>query len=303
MASILSNIERFFKQKSILSILILVNVAVFLLIKIFGLGAILFNSHNNGLLINLSLPAELIQILHKPWTLITYMFTHEGLWHILFNMLWLYWFGQMFEYFFGSRSLGSLYFLGGIAGAALYIIAYNIFPYFGAVLSNSALIGASASIMAIVFAVAFYKPDFQVRLFLIGNVKIIYIALILLVINLATLQTTNHQGEIVLNNAGGFFAHLGGFLIGIWYAQAYKKGKDITKGLNSFFDGIANLFKKKPKKSKMKVKYKRPETDHQYNARKKEESKEIDRILDKLKRSGYNGLTDEEKNKLFNAGK
>ncbi|MDL2243414.1 rhomboid family intramembrane serine protease [Bacteroidales bacterium OttesenSCG-928-J19] len=299
------NLRTFFQGKSILAILISINIGVFLLVVIAGIVSALFKSNSHLLLSNLELPAELYQLIRKPWTLITYMFTHQSFFHILFNLLWLYWFGQLFVNFFGARPLGGLYFLGGLAGAFFFIAAYNLFPYFEGSLGHSYLIGASASIMAVVFAAAFYRPDFTINLFLFGSVKIIYIALLLLVINIITLPTSTPQGEIILNNAGGFFAHLGGIAMGIWFASRWKQGKDLTRGMNSLLDSIANSFKKKEKKpkSKMKVKYKRTETDMQYNARKNEEQAEIDRILDKIKRSGYDTLTDKEKNTLFGAGK
>ena len=301
MSTVISNIESFFKRGTILSNLIAVNILCFLLIKVIDICLLLFNVQDTFLIDNLQLPAELIQLAYKPWTLITYMFTHTGFWHILFNLLWLYWFGQLFLNFFGHRSLGSLYFLGGIAGGALFILAYNLFPYFGESIPFSYLIGASASIMAIVFAVSFYKPNYEIGMLFIGRIKIIYIALILLLVNIITLQTTTPEGQTILNNAGGFFAHLGGFLIGMWFASEYKKGKDITKGINTLFDKIANLFKKKP--PKLKVKYKRPESDMDYNERRSKENKDIDVILEKIKRSGYDSLNDNEKKQLFDASK
>ena len=301
MTTVISNIENFFKRGTILSNLIAVNILCFLLIKVIDICLLLFNVHASFLIENLHLPAELIQLSYKPWTIITYMFTHTGFWHILFNLLWLYWFGQLFLSFFGHRSLGSLYFLGGIAGGVLFILAYNLFPYFRGSIPFSYLIGASASIMAIVFAVSFYKPNYEIRLLLIGRIKIIYIALLLLLVNIITLQTTTPEGQTILNNAGGFFAHLGGFLIGMWFASEYKKGKDITKGINTLFDTIANLFKKKP--SKLKVKYKRPKSDMECNEKKNKENKDIDVILEKIKRSGYDSLNENEKKKLFDASK
>jgi Uncharacterized membrane protein (homolog of Drosophila rhomboid) len=296
-------LTQFFKGKSILSILILINVGVYLAILLTGIIAVLFKSQTNFLFDNLVLPADLTSLFYKPWTIITYMFTHLSFWHILFNMLWLYWFGKIFESFFGSRPLGGLYFLGGIAGAVVYIASYNLFPAFQDEVSHSVLLGASASVMAIVFSSALYRPDYSIRLFLFGQIKIIYIALFLLIINIITLPVDNPEGGQLLNNAGGFFAHLGGILMGVWYASAYKRGKDLTKGINRFLDKFSNLFKKKPKKAKMKVKYNRAETDMEYNARKNQEQEEVDRILDKIKRSGYNALTDSEKDKLFKASK
>jgi membrane associated rhomboid family serine protease len=301
MTTIISNVETFFKRGTILSNLIVINILVFLLIKIIGIGLLLFNFNSSFLVDYLRLPADFTQLMYRPWTLITYMFTHVGFWHILFNLLWLYWFGKLFLTFFGSRPLGGLYFLGGIAGGGLFLFAYNLFPYFSGTIPFTYLIGASASIMAIVFAVSCYKPDYEIGLLFIGRVKIIYVAIVLVVINIVTLQTTHPEGRILLNNAGGFFAHLGGIIAGIRFASMYKKGKDMTKGVNVFFDKVANIFKKKP--VKMKIKYRRPESDIDYNTRKNQENKEIDSILEKIKNSGYNSLNESEKKKLFDASK
>ena len=229
--------------------------------------------------------------MYRPWTVITYMFTHFDFLHILFNMLWLYWFGGLFLTFFSERQLGGLYLLGGIAGAVLFMLAYNIFPYFQTVASSSYLMGASASVMAIVFAVSFYRKDLEINLFLIGRIKLIYLALFTFVIDLLAITS---------DNAGGHIAHIGGALFGIWFAMQIKKGKDLTAPMNRVLDWVANLGKRKPK---MKVTYKRAETDYEYNARKQRESADIDAILDKLKRSGYESLSADEKRQLFDASK
>lgn len=298
MAGFLTNIEHFFKQKSILANLIAINIGVFLLVRLCGIFATLFNLDPGFIMEWLHLPADITQLIVLPWTIITYMFTHFGFLHILFNMLWLYWFGQMFLLFFNSRQLMGLYLLGGIAGAILFILSYNTFPYFNQAISYSYLIGASASVMAIVFGVAFYRKDFEVGLLFLGRVKIIYLALFTLVLDLLSVTSTN---------AGGHIAHIGGALLGFLYAHYMLKGKDITSSLNFIIDKIVNLFKKRPDKKKMKVTYKNPSTgnnrnaDYDYNARKKQEQAEIDKILDKIKKSGYASLTEEEKKKLFDA--
>ena len=144
-----------------------------------------------------------------PWTLLTYMFTHFDFLHIIFNMLWLYWFGGLFLNFFSERQLGGLYVIGGLAGALLYIVSYNFFPYFSNVAAHSTLMGASASVMAIVFAVSFYKKDMEISLLLIGRIKLIYLALFTLGIDLLAITS---------DNAGGHIAHIGGALAGILYA-------------------------------------------------------------------------------------
>jgi len=144
------------------------------------------------------------------------MFTHYDFLHILFNVLWLYWFGKIFLLFFTPRQLGGLYVLGGLAGALFFILAYNFFPYFEDRIFHSYLIGASASVMAIVFGTAFYKKDFEISLFFLGRIKIIYLALFTLVLDLLSMASTN---------AGGHIAHIGGALLGICFAYYYTKAK------------------------------------------------------------------------------
>ena len=197
----------------------------------------------------------------------------------------------LFLNFFNERQLGGLYILGGLAGAILFVLAYNIFPYFQNVASFSYLMGASASVMAIVFAVSFYRKDLEINLFLIGRIKLIYLAIFTLVIDLLAMTS---------DNAGGHIAHIGGALFGIWFATRIKEGKDLTAPMNRLLDWVVNQGKRKPK---MRVTYKRPETDYEYNARKHRETVDLDAILDKLKRSGYESLSAEEKKKLFDASK
>ena len=298
MPGFFNKIESFFKYKSILSNLIAINVIVFLLVRFLAVVAILFKLDSNVLLHFLRLPADFSQMVVHSWTLITYMFTHYNFLHILFNMLWLYWFGQIFLSFFNPRQLGGLYILGGLAGALFFILAYNIFPYFEEHVWGSYLIGASASVMAIVFGVAFYRKDFEIRLFFLGRIKIIYLALFTLVLDLLSMASTN---------AGGHIAHIGGALLGICFAYYYNKGKDITSPLNWLMDRLFNLFKKRPAR-KMKVVYRNEKSpgysrksDYDYNVVRNKENAEIDRILEKIKKSGYNCLTEEEKKRLFDA--
>lgn len=291
MDDIITNLKRMFQSGNILVKLIYINVGVFLLLRLAAVLFLLFNVSGVPFLEYLQMPSSPMLLLVRPWTLFTYMFTHYDFLHILFNMLWLYCFGGIFLHFFNERQLGGMYILGGIAGALLFLLAYNIFPYFQAVSGRSFLMGASASVMAIVFAVSFYRKDYEINLFLIGRIKLIWLALFTLVIDLLAITSTN---------AGGHLAHIGGALLGIWYASQMNKGKDLTAPVNRLIDWFVNLGKKKPK---MKVTYKRAETDHEYNARKNEENKNLDDILDKLKRSGYDSLSKEEKKQLFDASK
>lgn len=291
MESIFTNLKNTFRAGNILAKLIYINVGLFILIRLMGVIFLLFNIPGISFLQYLQMPSSPELLLYRPWTVITYMFTHFDFLHILFNMLWLYWFGGLFLSFFSERQLGGLYLLGGIAGAVLFMLAYNIFPYFQTVASSSYLMGASASVMAIVFAVSFYRKDLEINLFLIGRVKLIYLALFTFVIDLLAITS---------DNAGGHIAHIGGAMFGIWFAMRIKKGKDLTAPMNRLLDWVVNLGKRKPK---MKVTYKRAETDYEYNARKNRESADLDAILDKLKRSGYESLSADEKRQLFDASK
>lgn len=291
MGSIISNIQQRFNSGSILAKLICINVGLFLLIRLTAIVLMLFNMSGFPYLQYLQMPSSPELLLYRPWTVITYMFTHYDFLHILFNMLWLYWFGGLFLQFFNERQLGGLYVIGGIAGGLLFMLAYNIFPYFRNAAPCSFLMGASASVMAIVFAVSFYQKDMEINLFLLGRMKLIYLALLSFIIDLLAMTSAN---------AGGHIAHIGGALLGIWFASLIKRGKDMTSPINWVIDRVVNLGKRKPK---MRVTYYKPETDYEYNARKHQEEVDIDTILDKLKRSGYESLSSEEKKRLFDASR
>lgn len=291
MEGIFTNLKQAFHAGNILTKLIYINVGLFIVIRLASVLFMLFNIQGVSFLSYLQFPSSPEMFLYRPWTILTYMFTHFDFLHILFNMLWLYWFGGLFLMYFSEKQLGGLYVLGGIAGALLFMLAYNVFPYFRSVASYSVLMGASASVMAIVFSVSFYRKEQEVMLFLIGRIQLIYLALFTLLIDLLAMTS---------DNAGGHIAHIGGALFGIWFASQIQKGKDLTSPVNRVIDWCVNLGKRKPK---MRVTYKRTETDYEYNARKHRENVEIDAILDKLKRSGYASLSVDEKKKLFDASK
>lgn len=293
MGAIIDNIKLRFKQKDLLIQLISINVIVFLIIIVLNLITTLFKINNISFLEYVAVSADIDILIKHIWTIITYMFVHENLWHILFNMLMLFWFGQIFQTYFSTKSMGSLYIMGGLAGAALYIIAFNTIPLF-IDMRPSLMIGASASVTAIVFASAVYKPNFEIGLLIIGRVKIIYVALFILVLDIIALGNES--------NPGGHVAHIGGAIVGYIYAKQYLKGRDITKWISNIIDFCANLFKPRPEK-KIKVKYKRKESDYDYNQRRHKESVDIDQILDKIKSSGYSSLSKDEKKKLFDASK
>jgi len=291
--NISDEIKRTFKIGSNLTWLIYINLAIFIIVNVVEIFYFLFNHHDSYslFLLTFAVPADLSILIRKPWTLITYMFLHKSFLHILFNLLWLYWFGRIFLEYLGEKKLVGVYLLGGLAGALLYILSYNLLPVFRQQLPLSYALGASAAIMAIVVAISAYVPNHTVYLLFFGRVKIIYIAIV------GFLVTSVFDFSI---NTGGKIAHIGGALFGYIYILRYRKGHDLTRGLNKFLDSIFSLFKPKPK---IKVTHKRTETDHEYNRRKAEERAEIDRILDKIAKSGYDTLTKDEKDLLFRQGK
>lgn len=291
MEGFISDMRRRYQSGSILMKLIYINVGIFLLIRLLGVFFVLFNAGDAPFLRYIQLPASLDGLIAHPWSVVTYMFTHFDILHILFNMMWLYWFGTLFLNYFSERQLGGLYILGGLAGALTFVLSYNFFPYFKEVSSFSYLMGASASVMAVVFAISFYKKDLEVNLLLIGRLKLIYLAMFTLIIDLLAMTS---------DNAGGHIAHIGGALLGMLFANRIIVGMDMTAPMNRLLDWVVNLGKRKPK---MKVTYRRAETDQEYNARKHRESVELDEILDKLKRSGYESLSADEKRQLFDASK
>jgi membrane associated rhomboid family serine protease len=278
-----------FRNGSNLTRLIYINIAVFVLISIVaGIGFLLNNQEISGKALDLfSVPASFNALLLRPWTLITYMFTHKDIWHILFNMLWLYWFGRIFLEYLDERKLVAVYLLGGISGALVYILSFNIFPAFTGVVADSVAIGASASVMAIVIAIAAYVPDYTVQLFLFGRIKIKYMALAIFIL-------TSIMDFSV--NSGGKLAHIGGALFGYFYIINLRHGHDIGKGFNRILDFFATIFK--PRK-KLKVTYKKVATEYEYNKIKTEHQKRINNILDKISKGGYESLTKEEKEALF----
>jgi hypothetical protein len=208
----------------------------------------------------------------------------------LFNILGLYWFGKLFMYHLEGDKLLSVYLLGGLAGAALYLIAYNVLPVFEG--SNSILVGASGSIFAILVAIAFYDPDREIMLPLVGSYKLKYIAAFYVLLSVIQISSTN---------AGGNIAHLGGAVWGWFYIFQLRKGKDMGAGLVNFLDKLAKMFKQK---NHLTVTHKQPpRDDYEYNRQKNVQHDEINGILDKIAKSGYDSLSKHEKELLFKQGK
>ena len=280
-----------FRRSQLSDKLLFINASVFVLVQLSSVLLRLFNKSLTGVLLYFEVPSSLWLLQKQPWSIITYAFLHAGFLHILFNMLWLYWFGRIFLNYFTGKQMVGLYLLGAISGALAYVLAYNVFPYFSG--QEGYLLGASAAVMAIVFAAATYSPNFEIRLILIGRVKLIYLAIVTFLVDFLSITSSN---------AGGHFAHIGGALFGILFALQYKKGRDITNIINKPIDWIIGIFPKKGSKRKMKVTYQKPNIDWSYNERKSRKNAEIDLILEKIKRSGYSSLSKEEKQKLFDAG-
>jgi len=286
-----------FRSGNPITRLILINVALFLFVSIFRI--ITFLSGESGIFIfveefikdNLAISLSFLDLAQKPWTLITYMFTHFSLMHIFWNMMTLYWFGQLFINYTNSKKLIPLYLLGGISGALLTLILFTAIPAFQPFI-GAPMIGASAGVTAIIVATATLIPNVNMNMMFIGPVKLIYVALFVIFIDVLNVAS--------YDNIGGNISHLGGALMGYLFIFQYKRGVDFSKGINRFFDWISGLLSIKPK-SKMKVAYKRKVTDEEYNYNKKVEQENIDRILDKISKSGYESLSKSEKEILFKA--
>ncbi|MCA1742278.1 MAG: rhomboid family intramembrane serine protease [Bacteroidales bacterium] len=218
--SIWDEIKNSFKSGTALTRLLYLNVAIFILIKIIEVIGVLSASPALAptVISFLSVPASIDALLSKPWTPLTYMFTHQGFIHLLFNMLWLWWFGKIFLSYLDQRKLVSLYIMGGLGGAILYVALFNIFPAFAGMVNVSIALGASASVMALVVATAVYLPEMEMHLLFFGRVKLKHLALVTFFI------TSVFDFSV---NTGGKIAHIGGALMGLAYGYGLKNGKDI----------------------------------------------------------------------------
>lgn len=289
--------------------LIYINIAVFCLFLLLRIIFALFRLDTFDVLLSyFEVPSNLVELVCHPWTLVTYMFLHLGIFHILFNLLWLYWLSVLFLREYTQRHLVGLYILGGLGGALVFVFAYNIFPLFRDVVDNSYLLGASASVLAIMGALLYRIPNFELQMFIFGRIRFKYLAVFIIAIDLL----------FMLDNPGQHFAHLGGTLTGIVFAMMYDKGVDIVKWINAILDFFVYIlspvkdffvksFKrlKEGRKPKMKVHYgsSKRGSDYEENMRRRSSEAEIDLILEKIKKSGYGALTDEEKRRLFDASR
>lgn len=271
--------------------LIVINVLVYILNILL---VFLFRLSPDFLMQWFELPKRLDNFITQPWSVVTYAFFHGSFSHIFWNMLLLYFSGRIFLNLFGGRRFLNVYFLGAIAGGLIFMLSYNLFPAFMEI--DTSLIGASAAVMAILIFICTYMPNQEVRLFFLFNVKLWYIGVFVVLIDLV---------QIPMSNAGGHLAHLGGALLGYIYARKLSEGRDIGSGFEKMVTAVVNLFRRKPKGPLKTVHKNRKTTASAKNSQAGKDSRQqkIDEILDKISKSGYESLTKEEKDFLFQAGK
>ena len=270
--------------------LILINVVCFILPMLIKTVLFLFNISSTNFFNWFELSASWIDLSTKPWSIITYSFLHSGFFHLFWNMYLLFFSSKLFLNLFPSNTFFNVYFLGVVVGGITFILSYTFFPVFQN--SSPVMIGASAGVMAVFIFMSTYSPDLEIRLILF-NVKLRYLGIAFLLLDIV---------QIPYGNAGGHLAHLGGAILGFYYVKQLKNGKDIGKPFKNFIDKIINIFRKKPK---MRTVYKR-EKSQKINKKVSnagEKQKRIDRILDKISISGYESLTQAEKDFLFKVGK
>ena len=252
--------------------LIVINIIFFIIPLLLNTFLWLFELKDISIIDYFVVEADLMSLIFKPWSLITYGFLHGSFSHLFWNMIMLFYFGNILVNYFGDKRLLNVFFNGILFGGIIYIISYNLFPVFTGV--SSKMIGSSAGVMAILFYITSYNPNHTIRFFFV-NIKLLYIAVFLLLMDII---------QIPVENSGGHIAHLGGALIGFLMFRSFK-------GIN-FVDIYTNLSTKKNNK-----KIKRNKTFSGSNF----DQKKIDSILDKISESGYESLTKEEKNYLFKA--
>lgn len=272
----LDNLKREFGIANMLNKLIYINVFSFLVLNISSVIFSLLLIDISSIKELLMLPSSTEEVIKKPWSLLSYMFIHDNFIHLLFNLIWLHFGGKLFLQYLNQKQLLYTYILGGLFGGILFIIAFNNLPALIPYSENAKALGASASVLAIFFAIATYIPNFQVSIPFIGFIKLKHIALIYIILDFLNIPN---------GNAGGHIAHLGGAIFGFFYVKQFTQ-KSAKNKQNQFLSYLKNIFNFQ--KSKNKKSYK---------------MKEIDLILEKISKSGYNSLTKIEKELLFKSSK
>tara|TARA_B100000965_G_C19533618_1_gene732269 strand:+ start:161 stop:964 length:804 start_codon:yes stop_codon:yes gene_type:complete len=264
---IIEKIKYEFKNANYLSKIIYLNVSVFILVNILSVLSALFLIDIVSLTEKLMLPSETSEIIKQPWSLVTYMFLHENFIHLLFNMLWLHFGGNLFLQYLNDKQLINIYLLGGLFGGLIFVIAFNYLPALIPLKQNAKALGASASVLAIFFAIATKIPNYQIHLPFLGYFKLKYLAFFFITIDFLSIPK---------GNAGGHIAHIGGAIFGYIYI------KQLQNKNGSIFSNLMNSFNKKTKK---KV------------------TSEVDIVLEKISKSGYDSLNEKEKELLFKSSK
>ncbi len=270
-----NKINLYISGLNIVEKIILFNITVYLLPFVLKTVLFLFNIKGLSIVNWFTIDATLSEFILKPWSILTYGFIHGSFSHIFWNMLILYYFGNILKNIFGEKLILNLFLSGIVAGGLTYLISYNLFPVFKGI--NSVMIGASAGVMSVLFFLAAYDPQYRIRI-IFFDIKILYIALFLFFYDII---------QIPLNNSGGHIAHIGGALWGYYYSVKYNNGSDLVNSILTYF--------KKNKNNKPSVKYKKDNKNFNQD--------KIDEILDKISDSGYDSLTKSEKEYLFKVGK
>ncbi len=299
--SILDDLRQQFTNGTMVEKIILANCIIFLVVVILKVFAalFLFQPTLEYILGFFMVPAKFSKLALQPWSLITYMFFHADFGHIFFNMIVFYIFGKILYEFTGNRKILPIYMYGGLIGALVYVVSFNLFPAFvveGAA-EKGLMLGASAGVMAIMMAAVTFRPNYAILIPIVGPVKLKYIALLFLVLDLVGIGN--------LDNSGGHLAHLGGALLGFFFIKQLGAGSDWSKGFNSVADTLTTMVQ--PNNTGPRVAYKKEKASRQGTggSRSRKNSDEyqakIDAILDKISESGYDSLSKEEKEFLFKA--
>ena len=291
MNSMYKQIKKKFGEASILNKLIYINVTIFILFSLFDVFSFLFNSNINSFINKFELPSNTDIFIQQPWSIITYMFFHSSILHLLFNMIWLHFGGKILINYINEKQFLSTYLIGGICGGILFILSYNFIPAFNSIYLSAFALGSSASVFAIMIAAATYSPNLNIQLPLLGRIKLKHIAIFMITLDIISIPK---------GNAGGHIAHIGGALFGYFYIYQLKKGQDYSILMSKLIDIITNTFKTR---SKFKTVHKRAKSDYEFNAEKADQQKEINKILEKISKSGYDSLNQKEKDTLFSASK
>lgn len=297
MATTIETALKRFASATMLMKIVVINVAVFLVLNIISIVMIFAGEESGRFIVEqwVAMPGNFGRLARHAWTPLSYMFSQIEPLHLIFNMLWLYWFGIVFQLLSTPKRMIGLYLLGGLGGAALYLLAVNTIPYFAG--HGGLLIGSSASVIAIVTATAIMAPDYRMNLLFLGAVSLKWIAIVTIGIDLLS---------VTGSNAGGHIAHLGGAAVGAIFALGLKRGHDITVPLNSLIDAIVNLFRRRPKVRPARFRASgapsapRPKAPSAASAA---DQAELDKILDKIKKSGYSSLTADERARLFDVSR